>query len=122
MLSAVDAIKKKYKVIDEDDYINSPNGDYRSYHLIIEDEQGLAKEVQVRTRNQDVFADWAHDVYKPVNEAQRRAIQNPKVKKAIDEFSNKTSEFLYAKDQGKSAGSPPPCPPVIEKTFSCPPL
>jgi ppGpp synthetase/RelA/SpoT-type nucleotidyltranferase len=117
--STVAKLKKRFKVVDEDNYIDTPQGDYRSHHLIIEDDDGQQKEVQVRTRNQDVFANWAHDVYKPRTPEQAKAVEQHKDE--IAKFSKGTSEFLFAKDSGKNPPPPPrpDCPPPVAKTFGC---
>jgi len=115
----VNKIKKRFKVVDEDDYISKPQGDYRSHHLIIEDDDGYQKEVQVRTRNQDTFANWSHDVYKPQTPDQEAAVRDNKDK--VNAFSKGMSEFFYAQDMGKSPPPPPrpKCPPEIVKSLGC---
>lgn len=112
----VDAIKKKYKIVEEDDYISNPKGDYRSHHLIIEDENGLQKEIQVRTRNQNTFADWSHDVYKPVNAGQMKALQEHG--DVIEKYSRAMSEHFWKKDNGEKS-TPVPCPDVVKEHFNC---
>lgn len=116
--NAVSELKKKYKVIEEDDYIQSPQGDYRSHHLIIE-HRGLQKEIQVRTRNQDSFANWSHDVYKPLNEEQEAVVKSHV--NEIQVYSKRASDFYWLADQGKDLHPPhpPPCPPVIGRVFGC---
>lgn len=121
VMTTVNAIKKKYEVIAEDDYISSPQGDYRSYHLIIV-QDGLAKEVQVRTKNQDVFADWAHNVYKPITPEQEKSITDAAAKKTIDSYSKQASEYMFARDQGKKVVEPPSCPDVVRQAFGCLPI
>jgi len=111
-------IKRKFKVIDEDDYINNPNGDYRSFHVIIEDKTGKQFEVQLRTKNQTVWADWYHDIYKPRTAEQRKTIE--KEKTTIVNYGHKMAEYFYAKDTGKQPPpKSPPCTRVIQQTFGC---
>jgi len=113
-------LKRAYKVVTEDDYISSHLDGYRSYHLIIEHE-GLQKEIQVRTKNQDTWADFAHDIYKPMTPKQEKALVQSKAE--IKEYSAKLSEYIYAKDLGKKPPPPilPKCPDVIPAAFGgCP--
>jgi len=60
-------VRKNYDVIDEDNYIQKSKGGYRSMHFTVQDKNGLKSEIQVRTPNQDKWANWAHDnFYKPL--------------------------------------------------------
>lgn len=111
----VKAFKSKYNVIDEDNYINQPLGDYRSYHLIGE-KNGVTFEIQFRTKNQNKFADWAHNIYKPLNQKQKSAIEVSGDE--INYYSHQISEYFFAKDNGKEANKPP-CTVVIKITFGC---
>jgi hypothetical protein len=113
--ATVAKLREKYKVVEEDNYIDNPQGDYRSHHLIVEGPTGLAMEVQVRTENQNTFADWAHDVYKPMSEAQAAAVDHPDVAK----YSHDISEYFWALDSGKKPPPKPPCTKVISEAFGC---
>lgn len=114
----VTRIKANYKVVDEDNYIISPQGDYRSHHLIIID-NGQPKEVQVRTGNQDVWASWFHDMYKPQTPKQEADVRTHKGH--LDQYAKQVANFMFAKDQGKATPPPvmPPCTPVVKQTFGC---
>lgn len=118
VLDSVKSIKERFKTsaADEEDYINKPKDGYRSYHLIIQDDDGLWKEVQVRTPNQDTWANWAHDIYKPVTPEQEQVLASSKDE--VMDYGAKMSEFYYSKDQGKK-GQAPDCPEVVKKTFGC---
>lgn len=116
----VDKIKAKYKVVAEDDYISKPHPDdptYRSHHLVIEDEDGLQKEVQIRTGNQNKFADWSHNVYKPRTPAESRAVD--KNKDVISEYAKGMSDYFFRKDSGEAVGSPPDCPGAVKASVGC---
>lgn len=115
--STVANLKKKYKVIAEDDYIANPKGDmkYRSHHLVVEDEDGQAKEIQVRTKRQDAFGHWAHESYKPVTEAKRQAIE--KHAPEIAAYAAATSDYLAALDEGRTPGPKPKAPKIVTDTF-----
>lgn len=115
--STVENLKKQYKVISEDDYITNPLGamKYRSYHLIVEDSDGTAKEIQVRTKNQDAFGHWAHESYKPTTDAKREAIE--KHADEIMAYAAAMSDWLAAKDEGREPGERPKAPQVVKDVF-----
>lgn len=115
--STVENLKKKYKVISEDDYISKPLGSmkYRSHHLIVEDEDGTAKEIQVRTKNQDAFGHWAHESYKPTTDAKREAIE--KHSDEITKYAADMSDWLAAQDEGREPGERPAAPQVVKDVF-----
>jgi ppGpp synthetase/RelA/SpoT-type nucleotidyltranferase len=113
--ATVAKIKAKYKVIEEDDYIAKPKGDYRSHHLIIEGPGKLPMELQVRTKNQDAFGDWCHDVYKPVNKKQAKAQKHPEV----ISYARDVSAHFWALDTGQEPPPKPPCTKVVSDAFGC---
>lgn len=113
--ATVAKIKAKYKILDEDNYIDTPQGDYRSHHLIIEGPDGLAMEVQVRTENQNTFADWCHDVYKPVTAAQAKVQHDPEVKT----YANAIADYFWAIDSGQELPPKPPCYKKVALAFGC---
>lgn len=119
--ATVDALKKKYRVVEEDDYISQPHpGDptYRSHHLIVEDEDGLQKEIQVRTANQNKFADWNHDVYKPVTKQQAQMVD--KHKGVISAYAKAYSDHVFSVDSGDSMPTPKPeCPDEVRVSVGC---
>lgn len=120
--TAVDQIRKKYKIVSEDDYISAPlEGEkglgYRSHHFIIEDKDGLQKEIQVRTPNQNTHADWCHDVYKPVSPAQEAAMKEHSDQ--IAQYARDMGHFFEKVDKAEKPGSPPDCPPPVKQYFSC---
>lgn len=120
--ASVEAIKSQFETSasDEEDYISQPKDGYRSYHLIIKDVDGYFKEVQVRTPNEDTWANWCHDVYKPQSLQQRETLK--KYAKEILEYSKAMSDYYYAKDTGVPPPVPPGCLPIVEKVFGCLPL
>lgn len=118
----VNKIKAKYKVVAEDNYIDKPNGHgtdedfgYRSHHLIIETPDGLQKEIQVRTEGQDKHADYAHDLYKPVNATQEKAME--KHGAAGKDYSKKMGDWLFKKENGEDPGEKPVPHPDIKAAF-----
>ena len=114
-----DKIRKHAVVVEEEDLITKPRGDYRSIHFIIRDKDGKTKELQVRTVNQDRFANWSHDYYKPTSPDQAKAIKANK--KDLEAYSGVMSEFMYAQDLGKSPPppEPPDCPAVVQSILGC---
>lgn len=115
----VDRIKAKYDIVEEDDYISKALDGYRSHHLIAKDENGLEFEIQVRTKNQNTWADWAHPIYKPENPAQEQAMADSAAE--ISDFKLRMSAFYYAQDDPKVPRvSKPKCPKFIETSFGCP--
>lgn len=119
---AVDQIRKNYKIVAEDDYITAPlEGEkglgYRSHHFIIEDKDGLQKEIQVRTPNQNTHADWCHDVYKPVTPEQDRAMKENSA--VIAQYARDMGHFFERVDKAEKPGEQPDCPPPVKQYFSC---
>lgn len=119
VMDTVDNIKKNLKVIEEDAYIREPKDGYRSYHLVAEDEDGLPFEIQVRTKHQHIWAEWAHGVYKPHNEEEERAKE--KHAKALDDYRLKMSAYFYAEDEPSVPKfEKPECPKeVLATPFGC---
>lgn len=116
---AVKAISKRFEILENEDSIVKPKGAYRSVHLVIKDDDGEKKEVQVRTENQDTFANWSHDVYKPLKRKHKIALNKDKAR--IERFAKRMSNFFYAQDMGRNPPPPrrPNCPKVVEKAFGC---
>lgn len=104
-----------------EDKIKEPmSSGYRSIHFDIEDEDGKRKEVQVRTQNQQRWADWNHDFYKPVKPSQANwKASAGDVTKAFDDYAQQMSKHFMALDSGKKSESPD-CPPVVKSSpFGC---
>lgn len=108
-------LKAQFKVVDEEDYISQPQGNYRSYHLTILGPTGLPVEVQVRTKNQNTFADWAHNVYKPLTPEQEAHKNNPEVVN----YAKTMADYFWDRDNGKQPSTTPNCTPLIQQTFGC---
>lgn len=114
----VKKIRAKFKVVYEDDYITRPKGSYRSHHLLIEDEDGLVKEIQVRTRRQHDWAEWCHDAYKPQTPEQEAAVKE--AEETIRAYGEMMSEYYLALDTGRHERPEiPGCPMVVKKHFGC---
>lgn len=115
--AAVDRAKGSFEILFEENYIDKPKGDYRSHHLIIRDKQsGLAYELQIRTKNQNSYADWAHNAYKPMTPDQEAHKNDPEIKA----YSALMSEYIWQLDNQVAQPIPPPeCPPVVKYVFGC---
>jgi hypothetical protein len=113
----VAAIKARYKVVAEDDYIHHPKegSGYRSHHIIIVGHDGLQKEIQIRTENEHTFAEWAHHIYKPG--AAKAEVE--KEASAVQKYQEFVSNLFFVRDGGKAPIERVPCPPVIKKYFGC---
>lgn len=137
VLNTVANLKAKYELIEEDDYITPIDqqsfpdegakakaagtmaSGYRSYHMILKDPvNGQVMEVQVRTRNQNSWATWYHDIYKPRNDEQREAVA--KYKSELDELSTALAAYFEGMDNGEENLVKPQCPDYVRKVFGCP--
>ncbi|MGH9856323.1 MAG: RelA/SpoT domain-containing protein, partial [Acidobacteriota bacterium] len=116
--SLTKAIKSKYEVVDEKDYLENPKEGYRAIHLYVHDnETGINTEIQVRTPNQDRWANYTHDkVYKPTKEMYKISKQNRDV---INNYVTEMSNHYYALDSGRTNVNKPDCPEIVRKTIGC---
>ncbi len=112
---AVEGIRATHNVVHEDNYIDKAKGDYRSHHMIVEDKQGLQREIQVRTGDQHKFAEWAHHAYKPETRGQVKALKTHK--EHVDAYSKAASDYIHSRHEGKDPGSVPVPHPVVAKHF-----
>ncbi len=115
--ATVRRIKARFPVVAEDDYISRPRENYRSHHLIIRDDDGLLKEVQVRTPNQDEFANWSHHVYKPPTK--ELAEVRDANRETIEDYERRMSQYFHERDLGFLRVKKPPCPAVVAQNFGC---
>jgi len=122
---AVEAIRKEYKgnVISEENILDDDaevqkRGGYRSYHFVVRDADGLDKEIQVRTPNQNCFGDWCHNIYKPQTHNQKVAYR--RAAPVIQEYAKKVADVLWARDNGRNV-TLKDCPSEVEVVFGCPP-
>ena len=60
VFNSLQYIKDNYKVIEEKNNIDVDRDGYRSYHAIIDD-NGIKSEIQIRTKSQDIWANYVHD-------------------------------------------------------------
>lgn len=110
-------IRSKYNVIQEENNIDHDRGGYRSYHVTVQDEHGVKSEIQIRTENQNAWANWCHDnFYKPKNQKLRQFYNEHK--EVITNYSLGMSDYYYKKDIGIDTPRPV-CPPEIEQVVGC---
>ena len=115
---AMKIVRANYDIVEEDDYIEKPKFDgYRSYHAIMKDkETGIETELQMRTKRQDTFANWAHKLYKPESDDVRHFVETHEemsLKYQVD-VGNYYSEL----DEGRKPKKPI-CPELIKKVMMC---
>jgi ppGpp synthetase/RelA/SpoT-type nucleotidyltranferase len=106
-----------YTIVEEDNYIDKPKFDgYRSYHAIIRDKNGVESELQIRTKRQDKFAIWAHDLYKPPTDDLKNFVDTHQ--DLVIDYSVQMSDYLAALDEGRNTKKPD-CPKPIEEVEMC---
>ncbi len=117
--AVVKRIRENYKVVGEDDYNKKPQpGGYRAHHLIVVDDDGKQKEIQVQTQRQRMFQAWSHPVYKPETPSQAKAKEGHGA--LLARYADEVSARLYAQDRGIPHDQLPkitPLSPSLEKEF-----
>jgi len=114
--NTMDFIRNNYNIIKEKDNIDQDRGGYRSYHAIVE-KDGIRSEIQVRTENEDKWANYAHDnFYKPAT--RQKADFFNRHKERINDYTLEMSDYFYKKDMGKNIKKPD-CPPMITVVVGC---
>ncbi len=104
ILEAAKKIKDNFTVTQEEDYITHPKDGYRSYHLNIKHD-GKPAEIQLRTPNQTIWADWMHDTfYDHPNETKAR-LGEEDFKKA-KAYSLAMADYFAKLDRGELAEMP----------------
>lgn len=112
----MDFVRENYNVIEEKNNIDESRGGYRSYHAIIE-KDGVKSEIQIRTKNQDIWANYTHDnFYKPATEQQTMFFDRNRER--INDYTLGMSDYFYGKDMGKDIKKPD-CPPKISVVVGC---
>lgn len=111
LYAAIEKVRQHFgeRIREEQNYLDQPKAGYRSYHLVIE-AKGRPVEIQLRTRLQNAWADWAHDV--------AYAAKAAWVPKALQEYAAKLSEALWHRDQGHNVPLPE-CPPLVRLRRLC---
>jgi len=114
--NTMDYVRNNYNVLEEKNNIDEDRDGYRSYHAIIE-KDGIKHEIQIRTKNQDKWANYAHDnFYKPATKQQSVFIERNK--DIINEYTKSMSDYFYNMDMGKNSKKPD-CPQKISIVVGC---
>jgi ppGpp synthetase/RelA/SpoT-type nucleotidyltranferase len=118
VLEHIERVKAEYEIVGEpDDYITKPQeSGYRSWHAIVKGGDGQEMEIQIRTPNQNDWAVWAHDAYKPQTAAQAELAQSPEV----GEYAHAMSEWMARQDAGEDPGPRPRASWKIQAIFKTP--
>jgi len=110
--AGVKAIKGKYKIKEDEDYITKPKNGYRSYHLTIE-QDGKPLEVQFRTPNMTKWADWTHNTLYDHTDVIKKKVGANGFKELMN-YAQAMSDYYAAKDEGKNPDMPE-IPKVADK-------
>jgi len=110
-------IRDNFDVVEEENYIQKSKGGYRSIHMQIRDEDGLLSEIQIRTPNEEKWANWSHDnFYKPLDDDLKLFIESHYTD--IETYAERMSDYYYKKDNGEEAEIPE-CPSEITVVLGC---
>ena len=110
-------IKDNYNVVEEKNNIDVDRDGYRSYHAIIDDGSGILSEIQIRTKNEDTWANYVHDrIYKPTNKKLKNYVS--KNKDLVNNYILGMSEYFHNIDRGDT-DKRPDCPEKIEIIMGC---
>jgi ppGpp synthetase/RelA/SpoT-type nucleotidyltranferase len=113
---AMDYVRNNYDVISEKNNIDQDRHGYRSYHAIVM-KDGIKHEIQIRTVNQETWANWTHDnFYKPATKRLMKFYNTNK--EVITSYSVGMSKYFYELDLGLKP-TKPDCPPVILQVIGC---
>lgn len=100
ILSAAEAIKAKFPILKDEDYITHPQSSgYRSYHLTAMID-GKPVEIQLRTRNQTKWADAQHETFYD-NPAETKAKLGEEGYQQAKEHLLKMGEYFAKLDSGE---------------------
>jgi|TARA_R110000850_G_scaffold135740_1_gene256876 ppGpp synthetase/RelA/SpoT-type nucleotidyltranferase len=117
VFKSLDYIKDNYNVVEEKNNIDVDRDGYRSYHAIIDDGSGVLSEIQIRTKNEDVWANYVHDrIYKPSNKKLKNYVS--KNKEMVTNYILGMSEYFHNVDRG-DVSEKPDCPEKIEVMMGC---
>jgi ppGpp synthetase/RelA/SpoT-type nucleotidyltranferase len=135
VLDTVKKLREQYEIIEEDDYITPLDQrkfpdeksraktaavmepGYRSYHMVAKDKYGNSFEIQLRTADQNTFAEWSHPVYKPESLPQLEYVK--KHGEELNKYGQTMANYFVAKERNPKTPVPP-CPTVVAKSpFGC---
>ena len=117
VFKSLEYIKDNYNVVEEKNNIDVDRDGYRSYHAIIDDGSGILSEIQIRTKNEDTWANYVHDrIYKPTDKKLKNYVD--KNKEMITNYVLDMSEYFHNLDMGMFEERPD-CPEKIEVVMGC---
>lgn len=98
--NVLESVKKQFDIVEvQDDVEKAREGGYRAIHVLFKTESGKVAELQIKTKNQQLFSGFTHDnIYKGDEEVKN----SPEVNK----FTEDLSEYLYEIDKGKREDKP----------------
>lgn len=109
----------RYRIVSSDDYINQPKDGYRSLHYTLEDRKtGLRSELQLRTKNQDEWANYIHDRFYKAPKDIRVKIQEKA--ETFKTYTAQLSDYYYQRDQGIKTIKRPDCQQEVMELIGCP--
>lgn len=116
---AQEYVRQNFDVVQEQDRIQTPLEGYRAIHFDIRNPDGTVSEMQVRTANQDKWAEKFHDtVYKveSLPPDQRAAIMANI--EQLKQYGQQMSDYYYQADLGRVTPMPV-CPPMVQQVIGC---
>ena len=117
VFKSLEYIKDNYNVVEEKNNIDVDRDGYRSYHAIIDDGSGILSEIQIRTKNEDTWANYVHDrIYKPTDKKLKKYVD--KNKEMVTNYVLDMSEYFHNLDMGMF-DERPDCPEKIEVVMGC---
>ena len=117
VFKSLEYIKDNYNVVEEKNNIDVDRDGYRSYHAIIDDGSGILSEIQIRTKNENTWANYVHDrIYKPTDKKLKKYVD--KNKEMVTNYVLDMSEYFHNLDMGMF-DERPDCPEKIEVVMGC---
>lgn len=104
---------------DPDDMITNPQAGYRSVHYDIVNPDGTRSELQVRTPNENTWADFFHDRLYKIDESTPEGQEVKQNMTKLSIYSAEMSEYYYQLDMGNYAAIKPPCNDLVRRLIGC---
>ena len=105
LFAGLTKIRNNFDVVQEENYIEKPKGNYRSYHLLV-NVSGLPIEIQLKTNRQLEWGEIGHKelpLYKSREELQ--SLYGKNLKK-LEKYYNRMSAHYYFSDIGQKLKRP----------------
>lgn len=116
---AQEYVRQNFDVVKEQDRIQTPLEGYRAIHFDIRNPDGTISEMQVRTANQDKWAEKFHDsVYKVEGlPPDQKAAVMANIEQ-LKQYGQQMSDYYYQSDLGRVTPMPV-CPPMVQQVIGC---